>query len=267
MPDPFAVFLSSPTLLGVPYRWRFGVIKSLGFDGAEVLLTTSAIRWWNGGLGVMYSGLPQITFHRWWGGPELSARILEGLHAFPRSGVRLRDVLAQDFPFQVVLSTYTWEERTDVQHILIQPTCTSQDPENMMSFETMRQEISGYRLAFDPMHWLQYKHWPQAMPAEPQALLSATVEDFHSLQEQIDEIHIYDFIPSQKGGVLGCNLFPGDGVFPVRPFLKAVCDSGWRGRIVWEIHPIVILKNLWRPRWLERQLKNLPILTHEIFNE
>lgn len=302
------VFLSSPTLCGLPWSIAFPLVKKLGFDGLEILLTMRVIASQRRFHALEREYGLALTFHRWWRGKELSARILGRLRIFPAEGVRISHVLPRDFPWSVVVSTYNWEERFDlsIDRVMMQPACTGyDDPTNIVPFTDMRRALQTeatansdrelwiiaealshlhtpvlgiqdaldhasqqkvrFHIAFDVMHWLEYRHHPNAMPTEPRELLSSALDDFMLLREQISEIHIYDFTPHTTGGVIDCNLFPGDGVFPVEDFLCTVWGMGWTGRIVWEIHPFVVLKNLWRPWWLARRLRRLPALTREIF--
>ena len=297
------VFLSSATMCGTPYNLAFELIKKLGFDGVELLLTNRVIRHRENILYGAFQHQLETTLHRWWHGPELSSRILTRLHIFPKEGVRIKDVLPRDDFQQVVVSTYSWDERVDNYKIMIQPAPTGYAGD-VMPFEEIRQklmqeevplmhwaqalgacmgqnildpEVQGmanrmasatrkHRVAFDVGHWCQYRFYPGAMPADSHVLLNTALDGFVDLQSQIDEIHIYDFRPDTKGGVAGINLFPGDGIFPIAEFLKSVKTLGWAGRIVWEIHPLVILKNLWRPRWLWQRLKELPQFTRAILD-
>lgn len=307
MPE-MQVFLSSPTLCGLPWTVAFPLVKDLGFDGLEILLTRRVIASQHRFYALEREYGLALTFHRWWRGKELSALILGGLRIFPADGIRISHVLQRDFSWPVVVSTYTWEERFDLptDRIMMQPACTGyDDPKSIIPFEDMRQSLQTevpalqenklwiiaeslshlhtpvtgiqdamdrasqrkvrLRIVFDVMHWLEYKYHPNAMPHAPRELLESAMDDFTFLREQISEIHIYDFFPSTAGGVIGCNPFPGDGIFPIEDFLLGVRDTGWRGRIVWEIHPLVVAKNLWRPWWLKKQLQRLPALTREIF--
>ncbi len=132
------------------------------------------------------------------------------------------------------------------------------DPVVQESVNRMASATRKHRVVFDVAHWCEYRFHPGAMPADPQVLINTALDGFVDLQSQIDEIHIYDFRPDTKGGILGINLFPGDGIFPIAEFLKSVKALGWTGRVVWKIHPFVVLKNLWRPLWLWQRLKELP---------
>ncbi len=297
------VFIASATMCGMPYDPAFGLIKKLGFDGVELLLTKRMIRNREKILYRAFQHGLETTLHRWWHGPELSSRVLTRIRIFPKEGVRIQDVLPRDYFKQTVVSTYDWEERADIHPIMIQPSPTGY-ASNVMPFDEMRQklmqeevplmhwtqalgacmgqnildpEVQGmanrmanatrkYRVAFDIGHWCEYRFHPNAMPADSHVLLNTALDGFVDLQSQIDEIHIYDFRPDTKGGVSDINLLPGDGIFPIAEFLKSVKVLGWKGRIVWEIHPLVILKNLWRPRWLWKRFKELSPFTRSILD-
>lgn len=296
------VFISSATLCGMPYDLAFGLIKKMGFDGVELLLTRRLIRHRDDILYRAYQRGLETTLHRWWHG-SASGRILTRLHIFSKEGLRIKDVLPRDYFKLTVVSTYNWDERTDNYKIMIQPAPTGYasdimpfeemrkilkqeevplmdwtvalgahvglnilDPETQESVNRMASAVRKHRVAFDIGHWCQYHFYPGAMPSDPHTLLNTALNGFVDLQAQIDEIHIYDFRPDTKGGENGKNLFLGDGIFPVADFLRNVKALGWHGRVVWEIHPFVILKNLWRPRWLWQRLKELPQFTRIIFD-
>ncbi len=289
-------------MCGMPYDTAFKLIKKLGFDGVELLLTNRVIR---NRQDILYRAFQhglETTLHRWWHGSD-SGRILTRLRIFPKEGVRIENILPRDISKPTVVSTYNWDERMDIDDIMIQPAPTGYTrdviPFDEMRQRLMREEIplmdwtvalgayAGFnildpmvqenvnrmasimrkhRVAFDVGHWCQYRFYPDAMPTDQHTLLKTAVEGFVDLQSQIDEIHLYDFHPSTKGGVVGINLFPGNGIFPIAEFLNCVKTLGWTGMVVWEIHPLVILKNLWRPRWLWQQLKELPKFTRAIFD-
>ena len=253
------VFLSSVTLcgwgVGLPYRLAFQILKRFGFDGIEILLTRRAIRTFPRLRHLARRSGLKLAFHRWWHGGAVSS-VLTPLGIFPKRGVRLGDVLPPDFPESVVVSSYNWKERHDLPQILIQPACT--DPADVMPFEFLLEKITseGTQLVFDVMHWLEYHFGRATMPDDSGALLAAALDGFAEFRQQIAEVHIYDFRlqvgPAPE--LLGSKLFPGDGLFPVKEFLAGVAASEWRGRIVWEINPILVAM---RP-WSVRRLKHLP---------
>src|SRR3989344_1351011 len=259
------VFLSSSTLcgwgIGLPYRMAFALAKRCGFTGIDILLTMRVIKTHRRLIDLADQFGLNIAFHKWWHGPQLSSKVLTALGIFPERGVQLRDVLPANFLWPVVVSSFNWDERNDLPHILVQPACTSYAG-SAMPFDEFceKARFEKTSLVFDVMHWLEYRYscYGEGMPFSPTRLLLDALGDFAIWKEQIKETHIYDW--KNTGPTYGSKWFPGDGVFPVFEFLSSVKRMGWQGRITWEIHPVLMATH----PWYVRRLKELPQMVRDV---
>ncbi|MBI2055158.1 MAG: hypothetical protein HYT39_03625 [Candidatus Sungbacteria bacterium] len=232
----FEISISSPSLWPLPFRYAtvFRLLRSFGFKGVEMLLTTGVLKTHRQ---LVASGDKMglgLTFHRWWHDPLPVSRVMTALKFFPQPSVRLRDVLPGNFPRPVVLGSYIWEERHDVSRVLIQPVCYGHEG-TVMPLATLVAKIKEEQLgvAFDVMHWLEYA-LGRDLPNNPSRLLAEACRGFDALHPLVDEIHLYDFSQGKQGGLR---------------WVKTTC---WAGRVVWEISPVQVVKKPWRLPHLSR---------------
>lgn len=122
-------------------------------------------------------------------------------------------------------------------------------------YQTAAECIDGYRyamrfgyfheyalrhkvpLVFDTQHILEWffgTHSVAKLSENPTYLGDLVIALWHSLGPQVTEIHLNDYNPS-RGGNWGRNLFPGEGIFPLRRFCQAVRASGWSGIVTPEV--------------------------------
>ncbi len=229
-----------------PAKWLFEHVYQAGFNGVEILLTKHVLRNLQDLTDeALLAGL-DVSFHRWWptGGDGWHNKLVTP-YLFPDAETRIWDVLPDDFPDDVVVSSHDATSKDEyffLEHGLFQPTPTGVEFEGFAKLKRWMHERQT-RLVFDVGHWLQCAYWPGCpdIYRHGQAhLLQCLTDEFSDWRHQVDEIHVYGI---EKFDASSMNRWPWNSPrLDVGAFLDHVHASGWKGRVVWEIHPFQLFR-------------------------
>lgn len=233
-------------------RW----IKSLGFDGTEVLFTKYALRRRELIARTARRAGLDVAFHRWW--PPVGDGWHNKLvtpHLFPKADEAVWNYLPQTFEHDVVLCSY--EERSEqeydfLERALFQPTPTGiyTPPFNELKAWIKERQV---RLVLDIGHWLEY-HFGGAgnVPMDLRTRLAVLVEAARELAPYIHELHLYGV---QHYGETGMNKFP-DTLCPLFLDEMQYIKLPMLKRVTWEISPFEMIKP-----YAQQRLRALPTFT------
>ncbi len=235
-------------LYGVSPERSFKFMKDTGFDGVEVALNTRAINWHRRLIRLASTASLEITFRRWQHTASFGSRLCRKFGFLPPPEAMLRSSLDKDFLYPITIPSTHWNEREHFPHTLIEPAMEAYEFERAARFSILQQWLqeSKQKISFDPFRWIQYRFGGLVIPTPPRDILASVLPSMMELKDQIDQIRLYDFTPPARLGKMTIQerrLFPGEGIFPFRPFLEELAEMGWRGRIVWEIAPAWIILN------------------------
>lgn len=228
---------------GLPMMGRLDDIKQAGFAGVEILLSNNVCKrvpWFR--QKAWLSGL-DVRWHQCWklrDDPSMwFNHVLDGLHMLPRKGLPLAMQIPKEVTEPVVVYADEWLQAMIRSNFLLQsiavPTPQCRDEKYEFPYSEFLQTLRfcpGLRVVFDTQHVLEYAlqtYGVENIPIDPRIILDCYSEFWREFRDRVQEIHLCDTRPAW-GHLKGRNIFPGDGVIPLREFLHDIV-----GPVRWDI--------------------------------
>ncbi len=237
--------------LGLSVLGRLRAIKEAGFGGVEILLTPNVAKNFscffiqadNLGLDVRWHQCWELRHDpsMWFSHP------LDWARQLPRANTPLSAQIPKGVVEPVVIYANYWARALRYPNFQLQtiaaPTPQTRKEKYEFSYQDFLHILRTHEqlgVVFDTQHFLEYSletYGVENIPTDRNVVLGQYADFWQEFGHRVDEIHLADTVPSW-GHLQGRNVFPEEGVLPLRRFLHDIVGpQRWEIPITSEVNP------------------------------